>query len=642
MGWYGWYICMALGFALMLCAVGVSFKKGLGTLRIGIVLGILFVATYVLYMPVFFGQYDATTAVFGGVVNVFQVISLDADYSECYNMVMSDVGIVTLAKIYMGLLGAVHLLLPTVSVLAAYNIFLRFYSSARIAFVNLRRRPLYVFSELNEKSLCLAGDIRAHQKKCDIVFADCVDNDPFHEKQKLRRFILHQDNVETIRILRRRQKDVYYFCICADEDKNLNTSLYLIEDMSGKSEETQMRTHIYLFSGQNDVDIMIDSTNKCSTDIRIVDPCESAAYKLLDDYPLYMSAGEKVISILLLGVSDINEAILRVSSWCGMLEGYTLKINLVGIHAGDRIAGLKFRYPELFDGKSDINAYDCDDYNDMFCTVREKCMDTTYAVVGFEDEGMTVESAIHLRRLLYKKDDTFSNAPPIFAYITNNEKYDMIAKLEASPGKKNTSYQIIPFGKDSSVYTCENLIDSSLEHLSRNVHLVYSDIYSDGDIDVKAELRKYNQFEFKKGSNRANAMHIRYKLALLGLDYTSDEDAEEVDFEKYLSAEKLELLTRAEHDRWEMFHKSQGWTTATIEEVEAYSKTGINGGRHDCQLLKKHPFICDFDELPERSAKLEREDSTKYDRDLIARIPDILHDKWGVSGHRYKIIEKRD
>ena len=52
-----------------------------------------------------------------------------------------------------------------------------------------------------------------------------------------------------------------------------------------------------------------------------------------------------------------------------------------------------------------------------------------------------------------------------------------------------------------------------------------------------------------------------------------------------------------------------------------------------------HPYIAPYGELKERSAKLNKSDCTAYDWELIARIPDMLHDKWDVAGKKYRIIQ---
>jgi hypothetical protein len=201
------------------------------------------------------------------------------------------------------------------------------------------------------------------------------------------------------------------------------------------------------------------------------------------------------------------------------------------------------------------------------------------------------------------------------------------------------SYDLIAFGCINEVYSCENLLNSDLENLSKNVHLAYEEIFSDGPIDVKEALKRYNLFEVNKRSNRANALHIRYKLRLLGLDYVESDGEVGEELKNYYTKETLDLLSRAEHDRWMAFLESEGWTQSTKEDVYAYRQSGISKGRHNCPLLKKHPYICEYDALKELSIDLEGKDTTVYDEQLILRIPDILGNKWNISKKQYKIVK---
>ena len=227
--------------------------------------------------------------------------------------------------------------------------------------------------------------------------------------------------------------------------------------------------------------------------------------------------------------------------------------------------------------------------------------------------------------------------------IRDHEKQAMVGQLKTphTKAERRVSYQLTPFGDRREILSYENLVHEPLDGLSKSVHMAYSEIFAPGGrIDVEAELENYNSLEVNKRANRANAMHIRYKLALLGLDYTDREDVPEVDLNDYLTEDKLEILQRAEHDRWMAFHQSEGWTGATMEEVRAYREAGLRPRSHKCDLMKMHPYISDFDELKEKSEILEGKDTTVYDRDLITKIPDILHNKWNISDKKYRIIKK--
>ena len=215
-----------------------------------------------------------------------------------------------------------------------------------------------------------------------------------------------------------------------------------------------------------------------------------------------------------------------------------------------------------------------------------------------------------------------------------------LATAEANPSRK-MNYNLIPFGNLDEVFTYARLVDSPLEKLAKNVHLAYEEIFSDGPIDVKQALKRYNVFEVNKRSNRANALHIRYKLNMLGLDYTEEEDVEEVQLQDYYTREALDKMSYSEHSRWMAFLETEGWTVAQREEVLAYRESGISKGRHNCPLLKMHPYICEYEKLKDLSIELENKDTTIYDEELIVRIPDILGDKWNVIGKKYKIIKMK-
>lgn len=640
----GWYICLAAALILMVLAAKAGISRRYGPARIGLVLVELASATFIIYIPIFFSLYAPATAVFSDIINVFQVVSLDADYGAFYDMINEGTGIRSVGQVYMVVLGVLHFLMPVVSFLAVYSLLVLCYSSLQMFFVNLHRCPLYVFSVQNEHALDLARDIQRNIRRCDIVFTDCSDSERRKDDSIRQRFVFHPSPLQKIGFENRNRKDIYYFCISDDEDSNLNTALYLIDRLSAQPKPVQQNSHVFIFSQQDGTDMMIDSTDKGSIDIRIVNRSENAAYKLIADYPLYRYAKHKKMSVLLCGFGKVNREVLKAAVWCGILEGYQMEIAVAGIRMEEEIDAFYDCCPDLRDEAFHIRFISCATRRMLEQQLKAHCSHANYVVVDFGGDEVSIDVAVRLRRLFYGVGGTFDNRPPIFLYVEDREKYGMVAGLRTSETvqERRIGYDLIPFGEASTLDTYQELVASRLDLLSKNVHLEYEDIFSEGGIDVAAALERYDALEVNKRSNRANAMHIRYKLALLGLDYTEDADAEEVDFGQYLTAGRLELLTRAEHVRWMRFLQTEGWSTASVDEVNAYKRSGISAGRHNCQILKKHPYICDFDELQERSEALGLPDSTVYDRELIVRIPNILHDRWNVSGKTYKIIKMKD
>ena len=150
----------------------------------------------------------------------------------------------------------------------------------------------------------------------------CNDSTKKHESHEYSRYILHQDDIQTIAPAPSKKKEIHYFCISEDENYNLNLALNLIARYSCFDKSIQKKTHIYLFSEQGNLDTMIDSTRKGFINIHLISRSETIAYKLLDEHPLFKGCRDKRISVLLYGSNRVNESLLKASVWCGMLSGY--------------------------------------------------------------------------------------------------------------------------------------------------------------------------------------------------------------------------------------------------------------------------------------------------------------------------------
>lgn len=632
-----WIICAILSVIMIALSVKTYFDKKNGSLRVVLVLVYLFVATYVIYLPVFFFEYDLLSGLIGNIVNVLQVITIDADVMQYYNLINNEAGHFIFAEFYMVLIGLLHIIMPAVSALSAVTVLFRCFSSLQLFFANNGKKPMFVFSEVNEQALQLVKSLE--NIKCDIVFANSSDDSLSNESDKKRGFIFKDETISELNIRSKRGKEIYLFCISEDEDESLSYSLQLIEKLSKLNEAEQEHIHIFQFSKYQDFSVFIDSPDKGLLDVQCINEYEMLVYNLLNKYPLFKFA-KSDIHVLLHGLSYINIVALKAIAWCGQLSGFNVKISVVGIDIGNQIEDLKISIPGLFSERYCLRFYDCRNEKEIIDIIEQQCADANYIIVSEKTDNDTMNRGILLRRLFYKLDPEFNYCPPIFCYVREPAKYNIIQKLttaESNP-KRKMSYDLTSFGSLQEVYTYEKLVDSEIEKLAKNVHLAYEEIFSDGEIDVKEAIKRYNIFEVNKRSNRANALHIRYKLNLLGLDYTDDENAGSVDMRNYYTEEKLEKLAVSEHDRWMAFLETEGWIPSSKENVYAYRESGISKGRHNCPILKMHPYICEYEKLKDLSMDLEGKDTTVYDKELILRIPDILGDKWNVAGKKYKII----
>lgn len=637
-----WYICLALVIALSAFILKIAFDKKFARMRMFYILVGSILAALTIYLPPYIEKYELITALWGCLINVMQIISLDADYLFFYDTINSAISVTWISGVYVFMLGVIHVAVPAISALTAVTLFVKYLTRIRINLIKKSSKTLHIFSEIREESIVLAKDIRKHDKKCEILFLDSKDKSDYSELRYELRCKVLDEKIENVHPKAKNRK-VYFYCISYSEEENLNSALMIMNHLEKHDRNVQSNHFVYLFTADPSAEMIIDSINKGFVNIDLIDEHKTAAYNLLQRYPLLDYARDGNISILVSGFSDVSRQVIRAASWIGQLAGYKLSVSVLGKNIQDQAADFMAAYPGLDNDRYAITFYSYKNDLDMEALLSESLTDCNYIVVAESDDDSqkTVERAIALRRFFYKIGDDYTNEPPIFAYIEKDEKASAVSSLRTAEAKaeRRMPYNIIPFGMAHEIYTFKNITESDLDILSRNVHLVYEDIFSDGPIDIVGALERYNLFEVNKNANRANALHIRYKLLMLGLDFTLDENATEVEFKEYLTQEALDRLTLAEHDRWMAFLESEGWVESTIEQANAYKASGISKGRHNCPLLKLHPYICDFDDLKQRSDDLGLPDSTIYDIELIARIPDILHDKWNVSGKYFKIVK---
>lgn len=637
-----WIICASIAVLLIVIGVNMYLNKKNSNTRGVIALGCIFGATLAAYMPAYISEYGAVAGFVGNLIHTLRVVTVDADVTEFYEVISTAIDNVVLAKAYIVMIGALHLALPTLSAVTAVTVLLRYFSTMQMHRASKRKCPMFIFSEVNERSLHLAKSLE--KIKCDIVFAGSTADSYNGKIESKHSVILKDEEISELAIKNRKGKEIYFFCISEDEDVSLGHTLDLIERFSSVSEAEQEHIHIYQFSKHQDFAVFIDSSNKGMIDVQCINEYEMLVYNLLDRYPL-MKYSRTGAHVLIHGLSDMNIVALKAIIWCGQMSGFSLRASVVGVDIGDRINELRMSAPGLFTDRYDIRFFDCKTEKEVIDTIRKECSDANYIIVGEHSDNDTMNLGISLRRLFYIMDPEFSACPPIFCYIKEPSKFSLIKDLataESNP-KRKVNYDLTPFGSLEEVYTYETLVNSRLENIAKNVHLAYEEIFSDGEIDVKEALKRYNIFEVNKRSNRGAALHIRYKLNMLGLDYKEviEPEDEELVLKDAYTDEALESMSVAEHDRWMAFLETEGWIPSEKEEVDSYRNSGISRGRHNCPILKMHPYICEYEKLRDLSIELEGKDTTVYDKELIVRIPDILGDKWNVSGKKYKIVRLR-
>lgn len=635
----GWIICLALSMVLTAGAFLVIAAKKYGSNRLMLAMGLLLSAAYIIYIPQYFGTYDFETALLGGFINLLQIISLDADFLTFYDFVREELGTGFSSRIFFAHIAVVHLALPAISAMTAVTIFVNWLDRLRMGIIRNKKNNLYIFSEINSYTLTLAENIRKTDVRGELLFLDKTDSDETADLRKKLKCSVIPDDISRFNVKAQNRK-VYIYFMATEDKNNLNSFLDVLSGLGEKSPEEQQNIHLFLSTNDSSAELMTDSLDKGLVNTTLINEERMAVYSLLEEYPLLKYAKDKHISVLICGFSKAADEMLRAVSWCGQLYGYTLSIKLAAKNIEDKAEDFKAKYPGLFSDRYDIQFYSYKNESEFTQLINTQFRDCNYIVVAEDDEVLTVEHCIRLRRAYYSLDPLYKNCPPVFAYITDSEKAAAVSIMqtpEANP-KRRVNYDITPFGVAADIYTFSFLTESRIEQLAKNIHLVYEDIFSEGEIDPVSAIKGFHTFEVNKNASESNAVHIRYKLLMLGMDYTEDENAVEADFSARLDEQTLEKLSFAEHNRWMAFLESEGWTGSSVEQVNAYKASELSRGRHNCPVIRVHPYICPFYDLPGISEQLGLPDAMVYDVQLIARIPDILHDKWGMAGKKYKII----
>lgn len=440
---------------------------------------------------------------------------------------------------------------------------------------------LYVFSELNEKSLALASSIKEDDKRSMIVFTEVFDQEEetaleLQEMAKeLKAICFKKDIVDINWDLHRDSRNVYLFTIGENETENIEQSVKLAERYSGKK-----NFRLFIFASGAESEMLFSAISGEGMRIRRINPIRS-----LIDHSLYSNGGEifrhavedeqpeKLISAVLIGMGQHGTEMLKALSWLCQMDGYRVEIN-----AFDKdplaLEKLTVQCPELMAPERNgtreygeahyrITVHPGVDVNTMTFQQKISAIDKiTYVFVALGDDSRNIQTAINLRMLSERK----GIHPYIQAivYATAKKK-----TLETVTDYRGHSYDIHFIGDLQSSYSRENIVDSQLYQVALQRHLRWGD------------ERDFWAYEFNFHSSVAAAIHLKMRK-VCGMPWAGKTEAELNDAER-------DALERLEHRRWNAYMRSEGFV---------YSGSIEKSSRND--LAKLHNNLVPYDDLPNK------------------------------------------
>ncbi len=497
------------------------------------------------------------------------------------------------------------------------------------------KAPIYIFSELSEKSLALAKSIRAKNSKALIIFSDVYEKDEeesfdlLEESKEIDAICLKNDMLSLNLKFHSKESEICFFAIAEDDSENISQALSIVHN---EVYRYRRNTRFYIFSTSTEGELVISNLQseiveeiervkaerekarasaKAPIDeekikaklpkpkilIKRVNDMRSLVYRTLYDEgtelfrnAIDMGAGEKLISALVLGTGGQGGEMIRALSWFCQMENTDVKYR-VRVNAFDRDRKAKEKFtaicPELMDeryngtiveGEAQYTVSIHGDVDIDTTDFKDKVKELgpiSYVFISLGTDELNVKAAVTLRTLF----EQLRQQPIIQAvvYDSKNKK-----ALKGACNAFGNSYDIAFVGDRDTLYSADVVLGSELENAAIEIHQRYG-----------SPMHSFWSHEYNYNSSMASAIHeaTRVKLGIFGAGKTELTD-EERDF--------IEVL---EHRRWNAYMRSEGWVYSGSKEKASRNNLG----------KMHHNLVC-FDDLSEEDKRKDSIVATRRKR----------------------------
>lgn len=479
-----------------------------------------------------------------------------------------------------------YILAPVATAGVILSFFQSFFAYAKCFF--LRRRDMYIFSELSEKSLALATDIKKWHKSSFIVFTDVFEenneeNYEIRERAKELGALCFQKDMATMGTLfRSKSASIHLFAIGENELENVRQAFALSKDTSPYTKRKNV--FLYVFSTEVESEILMENIPHTGIRIRRINDIRSLVWNDLynSGNELFETAipeadGTKRIRALIVGTGGHGTEMIKALSWFCQMEGFRIEI-----HAFDRDPMAEDRFKVLAPGLMDPENNGVYIPGEAECTIvfhpgvsvgtasfEEKLLEVglpSFVFVSTGDDARNVSTAVRLRQFYRQKH---MGEPLIRAIV-----YDSRSKqtLNDAQNWKGQAYGIKFVGDLEASYSEAVILRQVLEEQALATHMKYG-----------APEADFYRYEYNYRSSMASALHLHLRKTM-GICYFPDEEN--------VSPEDKHRLEVLEHRRWNAYMRSEGFV---------YSGSEDKVSRDD--LAKMHHNLIPFDRLSEEDKR---------------------------------------
>ena len=593
-----WLVFFILSLACFLLSIALAVKKSRSKYRIGDFIDpakILFVgvvvASLLLFVPIYWNALPENCKFWEYLLipihNMIKLFVVDADFSDTIANIAAEQQWLNIAY---SLLFSVYFVFAPI---LTFGFVLSFFKniSAYKEYITHYHSDVYIFSELNEKSLALAKSLDSNpDKNRFFVFTDVFTKEDDRSYELVEQAmqlgsVCFKKDINSVDFTRHsKSSEINFLVISENEDENVSHALSLITKFKYRE-----NTNLYVFSTlvesemllaaafnkQDDGEDAEKEAPKMKIRVRRVDEVQSLVFRTLFEQgyeKIFQSAtelenGQKQISAVLVGMGKHGTEMAKALAWFCQMDGYIPEITAYDI-TENAASVFASKCPELVDPKLN-GVYDIDGEMKLKITVnggvdvKSKDFDdavaalpnVTYVFVALGEDGDNISTAVKLRGLFAKK----GISPVIQAIVYNTDKR---VALDGITNFKGQPYDIDFIGDMETSYSEEVVLDSDVEELALARHMKW------GNED---DFWKYG---YNYRSSIASAIHTEMKKKC-GIPGVEKKPCDREDGE-------LWALRKLEHCRWNAYMRSQGYVFAPK--------------RND--LAKTHHCLVPFDELP--------------------------------------------
>ena len=535
--------------------------------------------------------------------NVKKYFKLDLAPSEFNAVVAKQTTVSPIGRYYLTVL---DLIIPLITLRLIYTAF-RDYLTQWIYFFR-RWRRFHIFSDLNEKSICLAEDVFDHERKSVIIFTNVADKYADGLLDRAKRIDAHFTHKTVVDFSYFKRRNTIYI-MSGDDSENMSLAIKISETLNRKKVDGDVFVLSSLDTSPEHIDaINLDGKNR-HCNVNLINYAQIIAYNLLFDHPLFRAAemaDSRKISVLVIGAGYIGMEFTKACMWAGLMNRYELEITIVDIadrenaflaSVGDLNAklesvGVHLRYQYTVADVASLR----------FKELLHEHYDANYVLIALGNDELTVNTAVTVRRELLRaavENGTYSgqNNSQIFPILSDEHYTSLLTQLGGD-------YGFTIYGSHQQVFRMENVGYSRLDQVATYIDWAYSQNYQTG-ITLREQKQQYKRTsEINRRSSRAAAVRTIYNLKEAGVDC----DFTDGDAGRELSVDAADALLRAadlqelEHRRWSVFMTINGWDAWKLRaEGDYVSIEKLNRNIHKLPVAKLHGCLIANDQLDEIS-----------------------------------------